>query len=943
MRAFRTLRGVGAAAAAVAVVLSVAPVQASAATTPVGSQSDVRLVVRTLTRAAGADVAEAGVRTGARRAGRVPRLKAVSLQVTPGRADAVRRALLRRGDVTSVEVAHRRWLAEEPADTRFGEQRTYLDAVRATTAWGRPAHGAPDVRIAVIDSGVDVTHPDLAGKIAGSFNALTRGRDVRDLVGHGTGVASVAGAATGNGEGIAGAGYDSSILAVKVADRTGRIFTDDLAAGVVWAVDNGADVINLSLGGPASDQLERDAVSYAQRHGVLVVAAAGNEGTAAKQFPAALPGVLSVGATSANGSSRVAFSSYGPWVDVAAPGRGIVVAAPGGRYERADGTSYSSPLVAGQVALLAAYRPGRTADELADAVVSSANSAKLGFARGLVDFEASLDLLPPGSTPTITAPAGGSVVSGHTTVTASSTAARVRLTLADLSATVDTSGGVASASFETFGLSGPQQVTATDCSRIDQCSSSTAAVAATVANAAPTLTSPADGSPATADTLRAAADAPGGAVRFRLDDGTTETDLSAPYAADLSTARLGDGPHAVSATLCRSDGTVCASGTASSATVDVTRLHPAITRVAPRLFSPTRDGRKDQTRLRYALDGPQVVTLRVRSASGELVLTRRIGEQPTGSHTAVWDGRRSGGQPVRSGTYSLEVSTAQPAGSLVGLATRSVTVDRGGPKPTDVTRTSSSVLPVRDGYRDDVTVQGTLRERVRWVELQVRSRSGALVRTERIGRRKEGPVQVRWDGRTERGRIAPSGTYSARLVAQDIAGNQAGSAPVRIAVSGARLVRRTGSMTVTARASLNESFADDCSLVFRHTSGARKGWLGYYSSGTCSSGDAYAVGDHQVRLPKAVRYGTIRVSAYGGRADEKFRDSARIVYHDRYENLSKHQFRLPPALGMHTGPTVKASKLVFRKRVFRWSTFTTKVAWYDVQRYGVRFTYDVLR
>jgi hypothetical protein len=232
---------------------------------------------------------------------------------------------------------------------------------------------------------------------------------------------------------------------------------------------------------------------------------------------------------------------------------------------------------------------------------------------------------------------------------------------------------------------------------------------------------------------------------------------------------------------------------------------------------------------------------------------------------------------------------------------------------------------------------------VRWVELEVRSRSGSVVATERVGRRKEGPVQVRWDGRTDRGGIAPSGTYTARLVAQDRAGNRATSKPVRVSVSGARLVRRTGSMTVTARGSLNESFADDCSLVFRHTSGSRAGWLGYYSSGTCSSGDAYAVGDHQVRLPPAVRYGTIRVSAYGGRADEKFRDSARIVYHDRYQNLSGHQFRLRPALGTHTGPKVKASKLVFRKRMFRWSTFTTDVAWYDVQRYTIRFTYDVLR
>ena len=224
------------------------------------------------------------------------------------------------------------------------------------------------MRIAIVDSGVDVRHPDLAGKVVGTYNAVTGGTDVHDVVGHGTGTASVAAAATGNGVGIAGAGRDSSLLAVKVADVTGRIFTDDLAAGIVWAVDNGADVVNLSLGGPTSDRLEKAAVAYAEAHDVLVVAAAGNEGTSAKQYPAALPGVLAVGATSSNGAVRAPFSSYGSWVDLAAPGRSIVVATPGGGYEVADGTSYSAPLVSGAAALLAAYRPGRTAAELQQAL-----------------------------------------------------------------------------------------------------------------------------------------------------------------------------------------------------------------------------------------------------------------------------------------------------------------------------------------------------------------------------------------------------------------------------------------------------------------------------------------------------------------------------------------------------------------------------------------------
>ncbi len=916
------------------------------AVAPDADDPQVRLVVRTDTRAAGREVAEALSREGARPAGRVPRLKAVAVDVAASEAVGLRSLLLRRADVTSVEVANRRWFSEEPADPRFPEQKPYLDAIRATGAWGRPAHGSPDVRIAVIDSGVDVTHPDLAGKIAGSFNAVQPGSSVRDVVGHGTGVASVAAAATGNGVGISGAGYNSSLLAVKVADRTGRIFTDDLAAGIVWAVDSGADVINLSLGGPTSDDLERDAISYAQKRGVLIVAAAGNAGSTAKQFPAAHPGVLSVGATSANGSSRAAFSSFGSWVDVAAPGKGIVVAAPGGGYEKADGTSFASPLVAGQVALLEAFRPGRTAAELSAAVTSGANTAKLGFARGLVDVEASLDLLPPGTVPTILSPAEGSPTSGTTTVNVSSSAPRVRLTFADLTKVVSTGGGFASGTFETYGLVGPQPVTAADCSRLDQCSATPATVTATVVNPAPTLTAPAGGSAQSDDVIRAAADAPAeAAVRFQVDN--TDAVLSAAgqtsHEALLSTERLTDGVHTVSAVLCRRDGSVCDDGTASSATVSVDRLHPSVTGVSVQYLSPNGDGRNDTATVRYRLESRQVVTLRVRNDARTVVYSKRLGEQATGPHSAVWNGRTDAGPVVGNGVWTLEIATSSPDGSQAGLASRPVTVDRARPKVTDVASGVRALYPVRDGYRDRTDVTATLGEDARRIGLQVRDSAGRVVRTKQLGGQRAGDVNATWNGRGRGGDLLPAGRYTVRLVVEDRAGNRTNSEVVRQTVSAQRTVRRSGTMTVTARESLTESFADDCSSVFRHTKGKRQGWIGYYSSGTCASGDAYAVADHQVRLPAAVRYGSVRLSARGGRADPRFRDSAQVAYYDRFQNASEADFRLSPALGTYTGPRVKADRHLIRNRIFRWSTFTTGVAWYDVDTYTVRFTYDVLR
>ena len=945
MPACTAMRRALAVAAAVLVALPLAPGGALGTEAPSGPGGpDVRLVVLTSTREAATDVVAAATRRGARPAGRVPRLRAVALEVAAADADSVTRALRRRDDVRSVEVAHQRWLTEEPADPRFSDQRSYLDAIKATTAWGRPAHGSPLVKIGIIDSGIDVSHPDLAGKIAGTFNAVDRSADVRDLVGHGTGVASIAAAATGNGIGISGAAYDSTILAAKVADRSGRIFTDDLAAGIVWAVDSGARVINLSLGGPSSDRLELAAVEYAQNRDVLVVAAAGNDSTSRKQFPAALPGVLSVGAASTDGSTRAPFSTYGSWVDVAAPGRGLLVAAPGGGYDRADGTSFSTPLVAGQAALLEAFRPGRTSAELTAAVVGGANTARLGFAHGLVDFDASLSLLPPESAPAVTVP-DGSAVSGMTTVSATSTAPRVRLTLADLSQTVTTEGGVASASFETYGLAGAQQVSATDCSRIDQCANPSwvRSVTVTVDNPAPQLTSPVDGANASGDVIPASADGAGGSVRFLLDGATATTDQSPPFAAGLSTAGLGNGRHTVSAVQCRSDVTVCDLGRASVATIVVDRLQPRIANVSPRLLSPRKDGRNDQAAVSYELDSRSAVTLRVRAANGALVYSRSLGVQPPGRRSGSWDGRRDGGGVVRSGSYTIEVSTRTPGAARSGLAAVTVVVDPVAPRATGVSRPPGTLYPVRDRYRDSTRIDATLPEPVRWLELQVRSRSGALVATKRAPRLPAGPAYVVWNGRTDSGRVLPSGTYTARLVTQDLAGNRAASAPSRVPVSTRSLVRRSGSVTVTARESLDETFMDDCSQVFRHTTGKRKGWIGYFSSGTCTSADAYAIGDHQARLPAAVRYGHVRVSAYGAREDARFRDSARVAYYDELQNLTDREFRLGPALGTYTGPRVRAEGHLIQHRVFKWSTAATGVNWYDVERYTVDYTYFVLR
>ncbi len=921
------------------------PATSAAAASPrLGAGSPgVRLVVQTVPGSAAA-VTSVARSYGAVRVGQVRRLHAVSFEVDGHKVAALERALGARSDVTSVGLAHRRRLTDEPNDPKIGEQRSYLGAVGIQAAWDRGAVGSADVRIAVVDSGVDLGHPDLAGKVVGTYNAVTGGADVHDVVGHGTGTASVAAAATGNGEGIAGAGRNTSILAVKVADVTGRIFTDDLARGIVWATDHGADVVNLSLGGSTTDPLERAAVAYAVAHDVVVVAAAGNEGSQVKQYPGALPGVLAVGATTASGSSRASFSSYGPWVDLAAPGRSVVAATPGGGYESADGTSYSAPLVSAAAALLAAYRPGRTATQLADALVAGTDTARYGFAHGLLHVDRSLDLLPPTSVPTLTGPAAGTSVSGPTTVSVTSSAPRVSLGLGDLTTTVAVTGGAASATFDTFGLVGNQPVRAVDCSTIGQCSDSAATATVSVDNPGPAVTSPAPGTEVRDDDLTVTADAPAGAgaVQFLIDTGAeaAAVDTSPPFSAVLPMSRVGDGPHVVHVLACRADGTRCDSAHEAQVPITSTRLHPAVTSISPKAISPDGDGRRDGTTVTYRLDGTQAPTLVVRNDAGVVVWRKALGSQSAGSHTTTWNGRRTSGGTVQDGTFRLEIATSD--GTLKGLSGSTVQVDRKAPTLQKAQVSTARVLPVRDAYYDALTFSAGSPEQLRLLSLEISTRAGTVVRTIRTKDRSPGTVGIVWNGRRADGRLVP-GTYLLRLVGEDLAGNRSRSKGRTVEVSGQRLVKRSGSTTVTARDSLDETFADDCSDVFRRTSGPHDGWVSYASGSLCTTGDAYAAGDHQVRLPPAARYGTVRVSAFGGRADKRYRDAATVVLYDGLQNLSKVRFRLGPARTTYRGPRVKAGPLLIRSRVLRWETLTTGVAWYDVKSYRIDYTYYVLR
>jgi thermitase len=171
--------------------------------------------------------------------------------------------------------------------------------------------------LGIIDSGISQAHPDLRGKVALQYDFFGRDNVAEDNVGHGTAVPGVAAAVTGNGTGIAGACPACRLLGAKDGDE----FLVDSASerGIYWAVDHGADAVNISSGSPQASTAYERAVNYARDHGALVVAAAGNESTSRPTYPAAYPASVAVSATNRKGTFAW-FSNSGGWVDLAAPG-----------------------------------------------------------------------------------------------------------------------------------------------------------------------------------------------------------------------------------------------------------------------------------------------------------------------------------------------------------------------------------------------------------------------------------------------------------------------------------------------------------------------------------------------------------------------------------------------------------------------------------------------
>ena len=314
--------------------------------------------------------------------GAIKPLGAVVIKVTPDTLSSVLAALHNQPGVLSAGFNYLVEAAGVPDDPEFSRQPN-LAAVQAPQAWDAITTPGSPVVVAVIDSGMDASHPDLAAQMwqnpgesgvdsAGNekrsngadddangyvddwqgWNMVANNNLIGDDQGHGTHVAGIIGAVSNNGVGISGIAPNAVLMPVKVLDQNGQGTHAQVAEGILYAVNQGAQVINLGLGGQGSSEVLQSAVNYALAHGVLMVAAAGNDGAWSAYYPAAYSGVLATGAVNNMGDGS-SFSSRGNHLSLVAPGEAIYSTLPGGAYGADTGTSMSSAHVSGAAALLA--------------------------------------------------------------------------------------------------------------------------------------------------------------------------------------------------------------------------------------------------------------------------------------------------------------------------------------------------------------------------------------------------------------------------------------------------------------------------------------------------------------------------------------------------------------------------------------------------------------
>jgi subtilisin family serine protease len=523
---------------------------------------------------------------GARVMGQIPQIHVSVLQVAEQAADKVAAALAHSGQFTFIE---RDMLAKTgattPNDPYFGSQ-WHLATIQAPNAWGITT-GTSATAIAVIDSGVDTSHADLAPKLAAGWNFLTGTSAIVDNTGHGTATSGTIAADTNNGVGVAGVAWGNMIMPLVVVDSTGSASYSNIASAITYAADHGARIMNISIAGSSASSTLQSAVNYAWNKGAVIFASAGNYSTSAPYYPAACDNVVAVSATDST-DLLASYSNFGSWIDLSAPGSSIMTTSSGSSYGSWSGTSFSAPVAAGVAALVLAERPSLSAAALVSLLEQ--NSDDLGapgydtsFGYGRVNaYRAVLaaqnlpasDTIPPSVS--ITSPGTGATVSGSVQVQGTATD-NVGVTgiqfLLDGQLVSSSAGSPFSFAWNTLSATNGSHtltVTAVDAAANKGSASVTVSVNnPVVVDTTPpvvTITGPANGSTVSRTatiTVSATDNVAVHQVCIYIDGVLKVTDTAAPYTYSWNTKKSASGVHTIKATAWD------AAGNSSSATITV--------------------------------------------------------------------------------------------------------------------------------------------------------------------------------------------------------------------------------------------------------------------------------------------------------------------------------------------------------------------------------------
>lgn len=796
--------------------------------------------------------------------------------------DAFLAAMAARPEVAAATRAHLFAPLVTPTDTDYAtQQKTYLTSIAAPTGWDY-GRGNASVKIAVVDTGVDVGHPDLVGKVVDQYDTVTDTTDVTDGVGHGTFVAGVAAAATNNAKGIAGVGFNSSIVAVKVADGDGFMSDIDVAEGIRKAADLGAKVINISLGSDTSDPDTSSAVAYAQSQGALVVASAGNSGQEGnpKIYPAAYAGVLSVGATDAKGH-RAWFSEHGTWVSMAAPGINIRGTTPRTldpaltiwskpNYDNGNGTSFSAPMVAGAAALLAARAPGATAAQIKAALVSTAHgyTSSYGLGKGQLDVAKAMAAIVPTTKPTVNLADGATLTGGAADLSASPSVAKSVVTWFADGEKIGTGTTINWA--YTGWANGSHTLLVKDCTPAGVCPSVGSTKSVTIDLPVPVVSEPADGSTATG-TFTVSGSFPGGLSRMGVfvDGVLVGQDAREPLSLEVNASKLSDGAHTVQIGACNSLPNHCDGPKSPPVTVTTTSLHPTIGTPTNKTFSPNADGVKDTVTIPYTLDKAQTVIATIANSSGTVVRTVTLGtNKAAGTYSFVWNGKNDAGTVVPSRDYRVRLATTSTAG-LKGLATTTVRLDKNKPVVTLRSTPNQTFYPVADGYKDTWTAQFQLDDPFKDVPVRVtmtiKNSAGTTVRSISADKPVESLVAVKeslsWDAKNTAGTRVTAGKYKVTITATDKGGNKSVAATDAVTVSKKKLTTFTKVVSKSGTSAYAVGAGAAC-VTSTHTGSTYA--AGLWLKNNCPrTNPQIAAAFFHLTVPAAVSYTSFKVTTSG--------------------------------------------------------------------------------